>query len=648
METSDMFPPKHHTNGAKRIIAEYDYRDADGKLIFQAVRRVPKDFRQRRPDGKGDWIWDVKGCAVIPYRLPELLAADATQPVAIVEGEKDADRLAALGIVATCNAGGAGKWRPAHAKFLKGRHVVVLPDNDGPGRKHAEQVCQTLEGLAASIRVVELPDLPDKGDVSDWLDRGGTADELRKMFAAVEPWAPTRPSVVAQKSATPQDAPRLTDMGNAERFALQHGDSVRYCYAWEKWLVWSGKRWRIDDSGEVVRLAKDTARAIYREAADCTDRADAKIVCQWAHASQSSLRLEAMLKLAKSERPIPASHDSFDNHPWLLNCENGTIDLQTGKVLPHDPADMLTKTTGVAYPTEPGDDAVIWTDFLWTVFDGDAELIAFVQRLFGSALVGQQIEHLLPILHGSGANGKSVFTGTIEAALGEYAMTAPAGLLMVKRNEGHPTELADLFGKRLVIISETKDGQRLDEGLVKSVTGGDTIRARRMREDFWQFTPSHTAVVVTNHKPRVQGTDNGIWRRLRLVPFEVTIPKAQQDKQLPEKLRSEMPAVLRWLVAGCLAWQREGLAEPGKVLAATDGYREESDVFGRWFAETMEVNPQGECKAGAVFDLFKRWCDAEGERELSPQAFRSRMNDRIAGKRSSNGTWYLGVTPRET
>lgn len=642
LEIKDLFPQTNVArNGeGKTIVAKYDYQCKDGKLLFQSLRYEPKDFRQRRPDGKGGWVWKVKGCPVVPYRLPELLNSDSKRVVCIVEGEKDVDKLRSLGVIAICNAGGAGKWKDDHARYLKGRRVAILPDNDDAGRKHAEQVARSLQGIAETVRIVTLPDLPDKGDVSDWLDNGGTVRQLRELFDAADEWdeQADEPNPVPVGGRT-----KLTDMGNAERFAAQHGQDVRHIHKWNQWLCWTGKHWQVDSAGAVVRLAKQTTRGIFSEAAESDDPKEQKEIAAWASTSQSSVRIDAMLKLSRSELPIPLDRDKFDAKPWLLNFCNGTVDLKTGKLQPHSREDLLTKTTGIEFPTESTESA-LWLDFLQTVFDHDDEIIGFVQRLFGAALVGEQVEHILAILHGNGANGKSVFTSIMKAAMGSYAMTAPPSLLMSKRYDQHPTELADLFGKRLVVVSETRDGQRLDEGLVKGVTGGDAIRARRMREDHWEFMPSHLPVIATNHRPVVRGTDLGIWRRLRLIPFSVTIPPSQQDSQLTDKLRQELPAIARWLVQGCLEWQQDGLQEPEAVLAATDAYREESDTFSLWFEEHCVADVQAECKASKAYEHFTQWCERSKETRISQRLFGERLVQRFIRQRRKDGYHYLGFS----
>jgi putative DNA primase/helicase len=643
----DLFPPRARSEKGK-IVRAYDYRNADGVVVSQAVRFEPKRFLQRRPKTGGGWDWSVKGCPVVPYGLPELLAANEGETIFIVEGEKDVENLAKRGLVATCNAGGAGKWKSQHAEQIPtGRRIAILRDNDPAGREHGEQVARSLASKASSIKVIDLPGLPAKGDVSDWINAGGTREQLLAIVAAAPEWQPAAAVNPADPTWEIKPDP-CTDVANARRFSARHGHCVRFLHVWNKWLIFTGSRWELDSSGAVMRLAKEVADGIYKEAATSENPDDQEALVKWAKASHSRTRLDAMIELAKSEQPIPASHESFDADPWLLNCLNGTVDLQSGALHPHNSSDLLTKTTGVEYPVEAGDDPVLWLEFLGTIFRGDAELIGFVRRLMGSALPGEVIEHLLAIFYGGGANGKSVLIETILASLGEYAMKAPAGLLMASRGERHPTELADLYGKRLVAITETADGQRLDERLVKETTGGDTIRARRMREDFWQFKPSHLSVLVTNHKPVVRGTDNGIWRRLRLVPFTVTIPEPQQDKRLPIKLLAELGAILRWMVQGCVEWQHSGLQAPRQVMLATEEYRGESDTFGQWFEEHLKAEPSlgylASVKASAAFASYKAWCEETGERNLSNRRFGERMAERITGKRCSNGTYYEGIS----
>lgn len=628
-------------------MATYPYRALDGRLLFEVVRYDPKGFRQRRPLEGGGWAWNLRDIEPVLFRLPELAAADPKRTVFVCEGEKGVDALMELGLVATCSPMGAGKWRPSYAEPLRGRHVVVLPDNDQPGRDHAEAVARSLHGVAASVRIVELPGLPGKGDPFDWAKAGGTAAELRDHVRAASPWGPP-PTPVATEVPWSGSGPfPRTDLGNGERLVAAFGDRLRYVHPWGQWLVWDGKRWRLDDSAAVVRLAKQAVRFIYHEASACDDDEERRRLVAWGRESENKGRIGAMLWCAASEPTIPALPEDLDRHPWLLNVENGVIDLKTGVLQPHEPGLMITRLCRVPY--EPTAECPLWRRMLRHIFAGDETLIAYVQRLCGVFLTGSTSEQMLPIFWGSGSNGKSTMLGTLLEMLGrDYAMKAPPSLLMAKRTPDHPTEVADLFGMRLVVAIETEDGRRLNESLVKELTGGDRIRARRMRQDFWEFKPTHKAVLCTNHRPNIRGTDHAIWRRLKLVPFEVTIADDQQDRSLPDKLAAEFPGILAWCVRGCLAWQEDGLNPPDKVSQATDAYRRDEDVLGSFLEEVCVTRAGMRVKASDVYNAYKAWSERSGENTLNHRRFGQAMTERGFERIKVSDIWYTGLGLRQS
>jgi putative DNA primase/helicase len=432
---------------------------------------------------------------------------------------------------------------------------------------------------------------------------------------------------------------RLTDSGNAERFAAQHGDDVRYVYSWHKWLVWDGKRWRGDAMAAVEQLAKATVRRMYQDAGTLIDDRARQELGTYARKSESAASRTNMVRLARSEPPIPIEPDALDTNPWLLNCENGTLDLKTGKLREHRRQDFLTKLAPVVYDSSAA--APGWQSFLDRIFAEDAEMIHFVQRLLGYCITGHVGEQVLPILYGTGANGKSTLIETVMAALGpDYSAKAPRDLLLAKRN-AHPTELTVLHGRRLVVASETEDGGRLAEAVVKESTGGDTITARRMKEDFWQFKPTHKFLLATNHRPEVRGTDNAIWRRLLLIPFDVTIPPEERDKDLPEKLKAELPGILRWCVEGCLKWKRSSLCSPGNVLAATNTYRAEQDPLQGFLQECCIVEPDAGAPATDLFTAYQKW---SGNKAMKQKRFGQALTEqRMGSKRVHGRTWRTGV-----
>ena len=453
------------------------------------------------------------------------------------------------------------------------------------------------------------------------------AEEVEKIAASVARYEPD--GDIAHISLNGQGRSRLprgynlTDLGNAERFIAQHGENVRYCYPWRKWLVWTGTRWEHDEAGKIHRLAKETVRGIYREAFGAEDEERRKAVAKHAAASESETRIRAMVELAKSEAPI--SPNELDADAWLLNVPNGTIDLRAGELREHRREDLITKLTPVEY--DPKATSATWEAFLKRVLPGE-ELRVFVQRAVGYSATGDTSEQCMFIHHGPGANGKSTFQETITAALGDYAMRTPTETLLVKRTGGVPNDVARLKGARFVTASETEDGRRLAESLVKELTGQDTISARFMWAEWFDFKPTHALHLSTNHKPEIRGTDAAIWRRIRLIPWEVTIPPTEQDRKLAEKLRGELPGILAWIVRGCAEWLREGLKAPEVVRLATRAYRAEMDVLAAFLADCCVRSEDEEAFAGELWGAWKRWCEESGEQAGTQKRFGGQLAER--------------------
>jgi putative DNA primase/helicase len=427
-----------------------------------------------------------------------------------------------------------------------------------------------------------------------------------------------------------------TDSGNAERLADRHGANLRYCYPWGKWLVYDGTRWRVDDRGAVVRLAKDTARSIFEEAKEAADDETAKRLGKWATSSLSESKLRAMISLAQSEPGIPVLPEEMDASADLLNVLNGTIDLRTGELREHRRGDLVTKLAPVEY--DPHADTPLWANFLSRVLPVD-ELRTFVQRATGYSATGDTSEQCLFINHGLGANGKSTFHEAVATALGDYAMRAPTEMLLAKRGGAVPNDVARLKGARFVTASETEDGRRLAESVVKDLTGQDTITARFMRAEFFDFAPTHKLHLSTNHKPEIRGTDTAIWRRIRLVPWTVTIPPAEQDKHLLEKLRAELPGILAWIVRGCVEWRRHGLQAPEEVREATRAYRAEMDVLAAFLEDCCILRPGASALATPLYITYKEWCEANGEHIEKQRRFGMRLTERGLRREKVGGVY---------
>jgi putative DNA primase/helicase len=422
----------------------------------------------------------------------------------------------------------------------------------------------------------------------------------------------------------------LTDMGNAERFARDHRGRALYCHPWGKWLVWTGSRWRVDDMGLAVSLAKRTVRRIYAEAGRENDDDRRRAVSKWAQTSEAAPRIKAILELARDA--LAVTPEALDGDPWMLNCENGTLDLRTGVLRDHDPADLITKIAPVRY--DPGAEAEAFDAFLDRILPKE-EMRSFVRRLVGYSSFGVVREDLLVILHGKGDNGKTTLTDAVRHCLGDYAISVDPEILMARKFEGHSTERMDLFGKRFVSCQETGEGRRLAEARVKAMTSRDPIRGRRMREDSWEFEPSHTTFLSTNHKPEIRGTDHAIWRRLKLVPFDVKIPEAEKDRKLPETLREQMPGILAWIVRGCREYLAGGLGEPEEVRDATAAYRSDMDIVGRFVAERCVVKEGASAKFADLWSEFVRWCEDANEAPGKKPGFGTRLTEQ--GYESFNG-----------
>jgi putative DNA primase/helicase len=400
---------------------------------------------------------------------------------------------------------------------------------------------------------------------------------------------------------------------------------VLYVALWSKWLAWDGKRWKADDTLRVEDMGKRVAQGLWKLLVETVaanpgmDAKQQKEIISFVKASNNTRGIRNMLELVRSD--VAEVPETFDSYPWLLNCANGTIDLQTGELRKHRREDYITKLCPTEYRrSEP---APTWKRFLETTFAENEAVIRFVQRLLGYSLTGITTEHSLGIFHGCGSNGKSTLIEAVMGTIGDdYAQPAAPDLLLTKKGQ-HPTEIADLHGKRLIACIETDEGRRLAEGLVKQLTGGDRLKARRMREDFWAFTATHKLILACNHRPEIRGTDNGIWRRIHLVPFEVVFSGEQKDTSLPEKLKTEAEGILAWMVEGCLAWQREGLNPPPQVQAATNEYRAEQDTLAAFIENCCIVGNNYSAAAGDLFEAYKEFGG-----ELSQTRFGKAMAER--------------------
>jgi putative DNA primase/helicase len=387
--------------------------------------------------------------------------------------------------------------------------------------------------------------------------------------------------------------------------------------------------------------AKEIADSIYAEAiADEKQRAE---VLRHASRSGTAKSIQAMVQLASCDPSVIVLPEDMDRHPMRLNCENGTLDLTTGRLHDHNRNEMITHCLPVKFDNEAT--CAHWLAFLDRIFAGNDAVIDFVQRAIGYSLTADTREQCLFFLHGDGQNGKSTFINLLLELLDTYALRTPTETLMTRRNEGVPNDIAALDGPRFVTASEVSEHQRLNEPRIKDLTGGDRISARFMRGEFFNFTPVFKLWLSGNHKPRITGTDSGIWRRIRLIPFEVTIPDADIDRDLPKKLRAELPGILRWAVEGCLNVQNDGLRVPESVTSATENYRKEMDTIGDFIAECCVTGPDFRIKASVLYQAYSEWCKESGYQALNLTNFGLNISKRgYEKKKITAGVHYLEIS----
>ncbi|MDT7042926.1 phage/plasmid primase, P4 family [Candidatus Nitronereus thalassa] len=655
---------------------EISYWDPDGNRNgFSRLKLFPP-----LKDAKGHTIKYYQPPGSDPHLyLPPLVdwrltASDPSIFVYITEGEKKAASFCQHG-KPCIGIGGVWNWRvkidsgerldcPELDQFIwRARQVEIIPDSDAWTKDKLFDILGGVFALGmaliqrgAHVQFVKLPDTSGiKVGLDDWLVREGSLwghvwyklerislddPRLHKLAGWWQRWTRRQeePTIMLRKVFP------LTDYGNAERLVALHGDFIRYCHPWKKWLVWNGQQWIVDDTEEIVRLAKTTVRGIVNEAEKIEDKEDRKKVIRHSLQSEATPRLRGMIHLAESEAKIPVAPTELDNEPMLLNCRNGTVDLRTGELLPHDRRKLITKLAPVDFDANAT--APLWEIFLCRIMQERQDLVDFLQRAIGYGLTGQANEQILFILYGTGANGKSTFLETIRTCLGDYAQQADFSTFLAKKQNAIPNDLARLVGVRLVTATECQEGKKLDEALVKQVTGGDKITARFLHQEFFEFTPTLKLFLATNHKPNIKGTDHAIWRRIRLIPFVETIPEEEQDKELKQKLSEEDQGILNWAIQGCLKWQSHGLGMPDDVKNATQSYRDEMDTLGGFLADCCIQEPQSFVPSKGLYESYKKWCVENGENPISQKALglclkeRGLIDDRKANRR---GWWGIGL-----
>jgi putative DNA primase/helicase len=590
-----------------------EFRGEDGEILYREGRKEYADSGKRiqswgeLSDGNGGYITGKKimdAVDRVPYRLPEI--TKATTPIIIAEGFPKADLLVAWGFEATAVYGGAGGWDDeefGYSRFFAGKDVVLLADTDGPGRRFADRVGRSLTDVASRTREAMLPRLEKpKEDIVEWKTKyGGSAAELRTLIDAAPPWVPPPPQDYDDEGEPLTGLPpKYSEEALAIKFADRHAGELIYVHKFGRWYKWDGAHWKIDEVKETFSLARDVCR---ETAAFIKNQGVARSVA-------SAHTRAAVVSLAGEDPRLRVASNQIDSDPWLLCTPGGTVELKTGTLRENRPSEYMTKTTAASPDFDAG--CPLWMAYLDKITGGDEELKNYLQRMSGYFLTGVTIEHALFFLYGEGRNGKTTYIMTISGIMGSYYKKAEIETFTETQGDRHPTEVAMLHGARLVASAETEEGRRWAESRIKALTGGDEMNARFMRQDFFSFIPEFKLTIYGNHKPTLRTVDEAIRSRMNMIPFAVTIPKEERDPYFVEKLKQEWPAILAWMIRGCLAWQKEKLRPPASVISATETYLKAEDSWNLWFEDCCARDGTAFAPTTWLFHSWKTWCERAG------------------------------------
>ncbi len=437
---------------------------------------------------------------------------------------------------------------------------------------------------------------------------------------------------------------QFSDITNRDFFIKAYSHRVRYCISWNKFLIWNGTCWQIDTRGRVEEMCVDFIHFMYRALRSIDDKQLRIIFEKHLVRSENYRRIQGMVGLLKMSKDIKVEDFEMDRDNYLFNTSTQTINLKTSRIRDATTKDLITKKSNFIFDKDA--QCPTWNMFLQQIFNKDQDLIHFVQKAMGYSLSGDTSEQCLFILWGTGANGKSTFLNVLQQLFGDYACCTGTDTFMKKSSE-HSNDIARLKGLRLVTTNEVEQGKPLSESLVKQITGEDELTARFLYGEYFSYKPTFKIFMATNHKPRIRGADNGIWRRIKMIPFTVTIPPEQRDKKLTEKLIAENSGILNWLLAGYVMWKKEGLTmEPDAVRNANEEYRMDMDVVGTFVNECLDIDASMKWRLNntLLYNTYMKWCTKNNERLQSQKWLTQRMVEKGFKRMLSNGErLWLGL-----
>lgn len=536
--------------------------------------------------------------------------------------------------------------------LLQEKIFICTGDNDDSGQTLNSKLKQGFKKLNVKFDTFIIPQTKD---LNDWF-----VSNSKDLNVTISKFLVDLDTKNLNKNSEPigKDTPKnetgliyfnFSDVGNAERLFHSYGELIKFSYDRNKWYIWTGKRWGLDKTGTVDRMAKKVLRNLQEDVNQLSDfdeyeKALKKQAKSFVIRSENDSRIKAMINQTKSQSGVAIKEDKLDKNIYTLNCNDGILDLKTGELNPHNKEALITKIAPVEY--KKGAECPEWLKFLDRIFMGDSELIEYIQRTVGYSLTGDISQQCFYMLYGGGANGKSTFLNTIKHIMGDYSDSLKGSSLMTRKNdEGARGDLAKLKGARFVWASELNDGQTFDESLVKSLTGGDPIPVRFLYGEEFDLISQFKLWIGTNEKPNIKGSNHGIWRRVRLIPFEYTIPDNEKnDLFFEEVLLPEISGILNWAIEGCIKWQKYGITVPKKVKVAVDEYKNEMDILQNFIDDCCIIATDKRADTKSLYSTYTEWCNSTGEKVMTQTMFGKKMTDKGFKKgRTAYMRYYDGI-----
>lgn len=618
----------------------YPYYDDMQNILYYKARYQGKEIRHFRVEGD-EVIWKgiFNGIQKTLYNKSALQRArELEEPIYYVEGEKDVHTMAALGLSAV-TAGGATAWHKNLANYFDGLDVIILQDNDEAGEKLSKQMKQDLCTVAKSIKVI-IPSNKPHGDVTDYIQEGHTKYQLLELIKKKEQ--------EALEEKKPLKNYRLDDTDNAHTMAQLFGDSLCYAYDLNKWFIYNGVKWqedRVDGvrllaNQMIDRMQEDFLVLINSIEDEKEKKKQERLYSTHLKSCRSNRGKTSILNETKHLLPIVST--DFNNRRELLNAPNGTYNIQNKICHPHTPQDYLTQSTSIPIVAEAK--APNWEKFINEIFLGNKELIRYVQKAIGYSLTGFTHEQCMFIGYGDGANGKGVFKDILSYVLNDYVKCPQAETIsQIRQGSEASPDIINLMDARFVVCVESNKGVRLNEGLIKQLTGEDKVTARRLYCEPISFTPQFKLWLFTNHTPEVVGTDKGIWRRLKIIPFTLNLSEDKKDKNLKDKLMQEAEGILWWCIKGVNLYLEEGLKEPEIIMRAIRELRDESDSLGSFLCDCTVEKAGVKVQANKLYERYVEWCRLNNEVPDNRTRFGLDMAKRLKKIKDGGYVYYEGI-----